>query len=195
MVATATAAAPIARPLSQPMPKISWEDFQRKYLNREDRYKYEWVNGRVEKTSRNMDKSQIYILVNLTRFLYTLKSANPNIKGDLIAEGDTFFVGNHRRPDIAFWTDAQIEAGRREEEVVPDFVIEVISKNDQVERVEDKMEDYAAAGVKVVWKIFPRLQRVDVYRGRTITVCKGQDLCSAEPVIEGFVIKAADVFK
>jgi len=192
MIATATSS---ARPLLPHTQQISWEDFQRKYLSREDRFKYEWVQGQVEKTSRNMDKSQLYILVNLTRFLYGLKSVNPNIKGDLIAEGDTFFVGNHRRPDIAFWTDDQIAAGRREEEVVPDFVIEIISKNDQVERVEDKMEDYLAAGVKVVWKVLPRLQRVDVYRGRTITVCKGQDLCSAEPVIEGFVLTAADVFK
>lgn len=29
---------------------ISWEAFEKKYLSREDRFKYEWVNGTVEKT-------------------------------------------------------------------------------------------------------------------------------------------------
>lgn len=37
--------------------RISWEDFKRKYLSREDGYKYEWVNGAVEKTKRSMDKT------------------------------------------------------------------------------------------------------------------------------------------
>lgn len=31
---------------------ISWADFQKKYLSREDNYKYEWLNGIVEKTNR-----------------------------------------------------------------------------------------------------------------------------------------------
>jgi len=31
---------------------ISWEDFKSKYLTREDNYKYEWLNGKVERTLR-----------------------------------------------------------------------------------------------------------------------------------------------
>ncbi|MFT4762726.1 MAG: Fe-S cluster biosynthesis and repair protein YggX [Paraglaciecola sp.] len=30
--------------------KISWESFQREYLTRKDNFKYEWVNGEIEKT-------------------------------------------------------------------------------------------------------------------------------------------------
>ena len=179
---------------AKPFKKISWEEFQRKYLSREDRYKYEWVNGQIEKTPRTMDKTQLYILDNLIEFLFKLKMAKP-IDGNLIAEGDTFFAGNHRRPDIAYYTKAQIQAGRRNEDVHPDFVIEVISKNDQAEKLVEKMDNYWAAGVKVIWQIYPQKQQVHVYHGKQMTVCTGDDLCSAEPVVEGFVLAAKDIFK
>ncbi|HRI59568.1 MAG TPA: Uma2 family endonuclease, partial [Saprospiraceae bacterium] len=184
----------LASPAKSPK-KISWEEFQRKYLSREDRYKYEWVNGQVEKTLRSMDKSQIFILTNLIRFLYALKSINRRIDGDLVAEGDTFFAGNHRRPDIAYYTESQIQAARRNEDVHPDFVIEVISKNDQAEKLVEKMNNYLAAGVKVIWQIYPQNQQIHVYHGKQIAVCTGDDLCSAEPVVEGFVLAVKDVFK
>lgn len=174
---------------------ITWEQFQRRYLSREDSFKYEWVNGQVEKMPRSMDKTQLYILLNLMRFLTHLKISTPHLMGELLSEGDTFFAGNHRRPDIAYYTDAQIQAARHNEDVHPDFVIEVISKNDQLEKVARKMEDYRAAGVPVVWHIFSQSKQVHVYRGKQMTICTGDDLCSAEPVIPGFVLPVGEVFK
>lgn len=181
--------------VQSPVPQISWEDFQRKYLSREDRYKYEWVNGRVEKTLRGMNEAQFYILTNLIRFLYGLKSRNPQLGGELIAEGDTFYAGNHRRPDIGYYSDEQIQAARHGAHISADFVIEVISTNDQMEKVHLKMQDYQAAGVRVVWHIFPKLQTIHVYRGKNMTICTGDDLCSAEPVIEGFALPAKKAFE
>lgn len=40
---------PILLP-SENLKTVSWEAFQHKYLTREDAYKYEWVDGQVEKT-------------------------------------------------------------------------------------------------------------------------------------------------
>lgn len=192
MAAIAAEKATAARPK---LPKkISWEEFQRRYLSREDQYKYEWVNGQVEKTPRSMDKTQLYILNNLTNFFIQLKLAK-SLNGNLIAEGDTFFAGQHRRPDIAYYTEAQIQAARRNEDVHPDFVIEVISKKDQAEKVVEKMNDYWAAGVRVIWQIYPNNQQIHVFHGKQMTVCMGDDLCSAEPVVEGFVLPAREVFK
>lgn len=184
----------VSTPAKSPK-KISWEEFQRKYLSREDQYKYEWVNGLIEKTPRTMDKMQLYILTNLIRFLYSLKASYPKIDGDLVAEGDTFFAGNHRRPDIAYYTEAQIQAARNNEDVHPDFVIEVISKNDQAEKLVKRMGDYWAAGVRVIWQIYPENKQIHVYHGKHMTVCSGDDLCSAEPVVPGFVLPVHEVFK
>lgn len=177
-----------------PAKQVSWADFQKKYLSREDRFKYEWVGGQVVKTPRTMDKSQFYIQMNLARFLTQLKKSH-ELNGELIAEGDTFFSGNHRRPDIAYYTEAQILQGARGENIIPRFVIEIISSKDQMNLVHQKMQDYREAGVDVVWHIFPALQEVHVYRGRKMEVRTGEDLCSAEPVVEGFEIKVDELLK
>ena len=106
-----------------------------------------------------------------------------------------FFAGNHRKPDIAYFTDEQIDAARYNEDIHPDFVIEMISKNDQLERVAEKMENYRKAEVAVVWHVFPTRNEVHVYRGKQMSVCTGEDLCSAEPVIPGFVISVNEIFR
>jgi Uma2 family endonuclease len=174
--------------------RISWEEFQNRYLQREDNFKYEWVNGQVEKIPRAMDRTQFFILKNLIRFLYKLKAKNPKILGDLVAEGDTFFAGNHRRPDIAYYTDEQFELTKEDKDTIPEFVIEIISKKDQMDKVYAKMKDYRAAEVKVIWHIFPRLGEVHVYHGKNMKVCLGNDICSAEEVIEGFSLTVKEIF-
>ncbi len=173
--------------------KISWETFQKKYLTREDKYKYEWVDGYVEKTL-SMDKTQFYIQQNLTKFFYQLLFKN-NFDGDLIAEGDTKFAGNHRRPDLAYYTDEQIRKAKDGEDISSQFVIEVISTTDQINRVHKKMEDYRKAKVKIVWQIFPELKQVHIYKGKKMQVCEGKDICSAEDVIKGFKLSVNDLFK
>ena len=81
-------------------------------------------------------------------------------------------------------------------EPVPEFIIEVISPNDQINRVKNKVYEYFNAGVKVLWHIFPEQQVVEVYRSpEDLEVCSGSKLCSAEPVVEGLVIKAEEIFK
>ncbi len=176
------------RPKRDPK-KISWKTFQRDYLSREDQFKYEWVHGNVEKTLRTMDASQFHFQDKFIRFLISLGET-----GNIIAEGDTFFAGVHRRPDLAYYTAAQIEAGKKGEKITPAFVVEIVSNNDQINNVNEKMKDYRAAGVKVIWLIFPKLQEVHVYHGKTSQICTDGDICSAEAVIEGFRMKAKDVF-
>ena len=178
------------------MRKISWESFQKRYLTKEDGYKYEWLNGTVEKTKHAMNKNQFFILKNLTRFFYAL-DAKSTIKGELIPEGDTFFGKHHRRPDIAFYTDKQISDAQKDLDAVPLFVIEIISSKDQMNKVHLKMKDYRNAGVKIIWHIFPELEEVHVYSNKAtkMQVRTEKDNCSAEPVIKGFKLTVEDIFK
>lgn len=180
----------------KPNRKISWEDFQRRYLDREDEYKYEWVDGEVEKTLRTMDKKQHYFFDNLSEFLEDLKFAQKRrISGRFITEADNFFSGNHRRPDIAFFTKEQILEAKEDKDVVPQFVIEVISTHDKINKVERKMDEYRTAGVQVIWQIYPEFKMVKELRGYSTKTLIGDDICSAEPVIEGFRISVNDIFK
>jgi len=197
--ATASQLPPVAtpRPLvqatksNQPK-KITWEEFETRYLVREDKYKYEWVDGQVVKTPREMNQLQQLILVNLLDFLDKLRTPAKKL-GKLLAEVDTFFEGNLRRPDIAYFSQAQLEAIPTGNQV-PQFVIEIISKTDQIALVHQKMQDYRRADVKVVWHIFPELQEVHVYRGDQMTICRGEKMCSAAPVLPGFEMPAEEIF-
>lgn len=198
MSATAEASIKLASfPKKRPIRKISWSEFQRKYLSREDGYKYEWLNGVVEKSKRGMDKTQLYILRTIQNFFFALKSQG-KIEGNLVSEPDLFFLEHHRRPDIAWFIDEQIDRLTYDSKDVPAFVIEVISTHDQINRVERKMDDYRAAGVQVVWNVFPQLGKVHVYVGEKLNrmeVLEEGQICSAGPVLEGFVISVRELLK
>jgi Uma2 family endonuclease len=174
---------------------ISWEEFKRRYLSREDSYKYEWVKGMVEKTKRTMYQDQFTIVFNL-RNLFNELLQNGKISGVLELEIDTFFLKDvHRRPDVSYFSLKQSLLMANDQQQVPKFVIEIISRSDQMNQVEDKMENYEAAGVEVVWQIFPKQELVKVYRGKKSIKCKGGDICSAAPILPEFYIAAKDIFK
>jgi Uma2 family endonuclease len=185
-----------AKPVEQKM--LTWEEFQRKYLSREDAFRYEWVNGLVEKTNRNMELFQIIILTNLRRIFEALRISG-TVNGVLEAEIDVFFADKvHRRPDISYFKESQLLEIINNQNSIPEFVIEIISTNDQINKVHKKMKNYRDAKVRVVWHVFPHLKEVHVYSGDYLfdmKVCVGEAICSAVPVLVGFEIKAEDVFK
>lgn len=174
--------------------RISWEDFQAEYLTREDAYKYEWLDGIVEKTERAMNQNQFFILQNLLKFFRELLNAG-KASGELISEGDTFFLENHRRPDISYFTNEQIARAARGENQVPQFVIEIISKNDVANKVQAKVQDYQRAEVQVIWHLYPELEEVHIYHGKQVTICSGDDLCSAAPVLPAFELRVNAIFQ
>ena len=74
MVATAIQKTSITHSNGHSPKSISWVEFEKKFLSLEDGFKYEWVNGIVEKTPRAVNQNQYYLLDNLEAFLYQLKT-------------------------------------------------------------------------------------------------------------------------
>jgi Uma2 family endonuclease len=74
-----------------------------------------------------------------------------------------------RRPDIAFVSNQRWPAdGSRTTrddawEVAPDLAVEVVSPNDLIEEVLDKIFEYFQAGVLLVWVVFPNHRLIHVY--------------------------------
>lgn len=198
---TIAPAPPRARAAVRKEPRrITWAEFERKYLTREDGFKYEWTNGIVEKSTYAMNPNQLYIQFNLQEIFMRLKSAG-KVTGQLMAETDLLFSPKiHRRPDFAWLTHAQAVglAERRDAIEVPAFVIEVVSGHDAAQKIADKMSQYRAAGVQVVWHIYPIQQEVHVYSGENLesmTVCAGEKVCSAAPALPEFAFATAEIFK
>ena len=166
--------------------------FLKKYNNRADGFKYEWNDGIVEK-SPAMTTRELFIVEILTDLFYTLKK---NVGGILTAEVEQWTTSSrYRKPDLAYFTKEQVREGRDKKEPISAFMIEVISKNDQINMVNDKVLEYFNAGVKVVWHIFPNQRMVYVFTSiKNITVCLGDDVCSAEAAIAGYRMSVNDIF-
>lgn len=164
------------------------------FLNWEpnDGFKYEWNDGELIKFT-GMNKKQVYIYDVLLDLLY---EKGYKKVGALISEYDTMLSGiQMRRPDIAYLTKEQIQLGRKGKDVIPEFVIEIISETDQFYKIEDKITEYFKAGVKVIWNIVPEHKLVYIYTSRkTVKICSDNDICSAEPVLPDFTITVNDIF-
>ena len=76
------------------------------------------------------------------------------------------------------------------------MAIEFLSKSESAEDIADKINDYFASGVKIVWYIYPKTEMIYIYTSpKNIKVCQGDDICSAAPVIPDFEFPTGDIFK
>ncbi|HZF12492.1 MAG TPA: Uma2 family endonuclease [Thermoanaerobaculia bacterium] len=106
---------------------------------------------------------------------------------DTVRAADVLYISNERyaRRGASGYLD-----------VAPDLVVEVLSPDDRWSEVMEKLEDYFAAGVAVVWVVDPRLQQVFAYRSlATVEVlAKGQAL-TAPDLLPGFSLPLVDLFR
>ena len=182
--------------------RMTFNGFYKKYIDpgydATAGIKYEFCNGLIEKTTA-MNRRELFIVRALTDFFYQLKyRVGSNIGGTVVNELETWTSEtNWRRPDWAYVTDAQINSGRADDAIVPEFMVEMLSKNDDILVVQKKIYEYFRIGVKVLWIIYPQLRVVHVYTStKRITVCEDDtDICSAAPVLPEFEISIYDIFK
>jgi Uma2 family endonuclease len=157
-----------------------------------DGYKYEWNDGELIKFSGiNKKQVKIYDVLN-TLFI----ERNYWKTGTFVAEYDVQLTGiQMRRPDIAYLTKAQLVEADKGEDPIPEFVVEIISDTDNINKVLAKIGEYYKAGVKVVWLIFPEEKEVHVYTSRrNVKICIENDICSASPVLPEFEISIEKLF-
>lgn len=178
---------------------ISYEQFQKKYLSRpNDQFKYEWVKGFPIITKHTMEKYQFFIVRNLRDFFNKLEKSE-QVTGYFESEFNLFFGKEvNRKPDMFYYTKEQADEIALGGNPIPNFIIEVISTTHQLNYMVDKMNDYRAAGVSVVWHIFTQKNEIHVYNGNNLTsmtVCNGDTLCSAAPVLPQFTLSVAAIFK
>ncbi len=156
-----------------------------------DGLKHEWDDGEII-TFTGMKKEQFYIFNRLNKLFFQKGYIET---GSLVTEQDVHLSGiQMRRPDIAYLTDKQGEQGRLGQEMIPAFVIEIISNNDEINKMERKLTEYFKAGVQVAWIVIPEEQVVNVYTSRRdVRACLENDMCSAAPVLPDFEISVNDM--
>lgn len=78
--------------------------------------------------------------------------------------------GNLRSPDVSFVSAERLRDGGVPQGflyVPPDLAVEVLSPDDRSRQIIDKVGEYVAAGVRLVWVIDPERQRATIHRSLT----------------------------
>jgi Uma2 family endonuclease len=103
-----------------------------------------------------------------------------------------------RKPDVLFvkWeklAERKIPTG--DFLVVPDLVVEVLSPGNSGIELEEKLDEYLAAAVPMVWIVNPDGQTIRVYRqDGTTRLFRTGDPIENEPLLPGFRLVAGEVF-
>lgn len=102
-----------------------------------------------------------------------------------------------RKPDVSLVLRERLIDGVPDGmfRIRPDFVAEVISKNEEYEEVDEKLADYFDAGVPLIWVLTPKTRTVLVYRADgTARRFNPADELTGDPIIPGFRARVADLF-
>jgi Uma2 family endonuclease len=100
--------------------------------------------------------------------------------------------GGNRSPDAAWversrWQALTSEQRQKFPPIAPDFVIELRSRTDDLDTLQEKMQEYMDSGVRLGWMFNPQDQQVTIYRqGQEPEVRELPTQLSGEAVLPGF---------
>ena len=158
------------------------------------KYKYEWVDGELEKTDYMMKNTERGIVQRIQRAFVKTKAYAQH--GELFAETHVPVTETRIRiPDLCFFTSDQIEASEQGEFPVPVWAIEIISPNKTGFKIERKALEYMKAGVQVLWQIYPNLRMVHVRTSANNTQLYFEDdTCTTAPALPDMEIVVDQLF-
>ena len=102
--------------------------------------------------------------------------------------------GGDRSPDAAWvelsrWQALTAEQQQKFPPIAPDFVIELRSRTDNLETLQEKMQEYMDSGIRLGWMFNPQDQEVEIYlQGQEKEVVSLPAKLSGEDVLPGFVL-------
>lgn len=102
--------------------------------------------------------------------------------------------GGERSPNVAWvaldrWNTLTREQQRKFPPIAPDFVLELLSPTDSLEKTQAKMQEYMKSGVRLGWLVDQDNRYVEIYRiNQSIEVLREPEWLSGEDVLPGFVL-------
>jgi len=165
----------------------------------DDGFRYELVKGELRKMSPSGSAHGV-VVVNVTLLLGvhvktnnlgTCSGAETGFK--IASDPDTV-----RAPDLAFVRRERVPEGDAPKSFftgAPDLAVEVLSPGDSYTEVEEKVEQWLAAGARAVWVLNPKRRGVSVYRSMTdVTHLSEEDELDGGEVVPGFRCKVSEIF-
>ncbi len=77
----------------------------------------------------------------------------------------------------------------------PDFVVELMSQCDSIEKTRAKMREYIDNGARLGWLINRQQQQVEIYRpNQEVEILQGSQTLLGEDILPGFVLDLAQIW-
>jgi Uma2 family endonuclease len=133
--------------------------------------------------------SQLNFQLQLWNQQYQLGEVFDSSTGFILPNGAT------RSPEVAWvkksrWAALTLEQKEKFLPLCPDFVIELVSPSDSLEKVRNKMREYQANGCRLGWLINRQGRQVEIYRPNfDAEVLDLPIIISGENVLENFTIE------
>jgi Uma2 family endonuclease len=133
---------------------------------------------------------------------FQIRAWNRQTKMGKVFDSSTGFKlpnGATRSPDTAWVSVEQWDALTLDERetflpLCPDFVVELMSPSDSVEKVREKMREYQDNGAKLGWLINRKAQHVEIYRpNQPVEVLSSPRTLSGEDILPGLTLDLAGI--
>jgi Uma2 family endonuclease len=171
----------------------------------EDGWFYELVEGRLVRMSPTRPR---HGAVTATTTLALGTYVVPRGLGRLFGAETGFLISQVGQPDTVLAPDVSFIQAERLPPIgspawdegfwrlAPDLVVEVASASQYRPEMSTKARVWLAAGVRLVWIIWPRLHQIDVWRlGAEAPITLGQaDQLDGLAVLPGFTLPVASLF-
>jgi Uma2 family endonuclease len=162
----------------------------------EDGHKYELVNGALVVSPAGARHGRTIVRLTLKLGAFVVARG----LGEVFDSSTGFRLpgGNLRVPDLSFVASARLPGGRAPVGflyVPPDLAVEVLSPDDRPRLVADKVAEYLAVGVRLVWVIDPETGSATVHRAdRMAREIPSSGNLGGDDVLPGFECPLADLF-
>jgi Uma2 family endonuclease len=185
--------------LSPPLknPKI-WTDDE--LMSLPDGNRYELINGElIDMGNSGALHGYICSILVMALMNYILPR-----KLGIVLDSSTAFAmknGNKRSPDISFVSKAKLQGLEELPDGFldgsPDLAIEVLSPNNTIAEIHQKLVEYFENGSRLVWVINLKQHYVLVYRSakEPDRLLKQSDSLDGEEVIAGFTMPLSELFQ
>lgn len=168
-----------------------------------DAVNYELVHGQLVERKSGAEASAVAAAIGAALSAFVL----PRRLGHLFAPdcGYQCFPDDPqkvRKPDVSFVRTGRLPGERPPEghiRIPPDLAVEVLSPGDLAYEIDEKVEQYLAVGVKLIWVVNPKTRSVRIHRlggspRGPIGVAGEADMISGEEVLSGFECRVAEFF-
>lgn len=122
-------------------------------------------------------------------------------EGEVLESSGGFRLPNGalRSPDASWLSDKQVKSLSTEDwedflPLCPEFVIELRSRSDKLNSLQEKMQEYINNGTKLAWLIDPYESKIHIYQTEGKQILNKPESISAAPLLSSFELNLSKIW-